>query len=124
MSYPDRTDEETLAKAVRRAARSSTVLLASAFDEWSRAFGADPGEALGLDRRHFDELALCRRPRPDHWLADARLLAGEFGIDPGRLISLLRAAEAAEGLRYAHPEQADLSGRLLAARDRDEEDDR
>jgi hypothetical protein len=122
MTY--RTDEEMLNRAVRRAARSSAVLLASAFEEWSRAFGADPGEALGLDRRRVAELALCRRPRPDHWLADASVLAGEFGIDPDRLISLLRAAEAAEGLRYAHPEQAGLSGRLLAARDRDEEDDR
>jgi hypothetical protein len=119
-----RTDEEMLNRAVRRAARSSAVLLASAFEEWSRAFGADPGEALGLDRRRFDELALCRRPRPDPWLADARHLAGEFGIDPKRLIALLRAAEAAEGFRYAHLEQAELSGRLLAARDRDEEGDR
>lgn len=124
MSYPDRTDEEMLTKAVRRAARSSAVLLASVFDEWSRAFGGDPGQALGLDGRRFEELALCRRPRPDHWLPDARLLAGEFGIDPDKLISLLRAAEAAESLRYAHPEQAQQSGRLLAARDRDEDDGR
>jgi hypothetical protein len=123
MSYSS-TDDELLSKAVQRAARSSAVLLASAFDEWSRAFGADPRETLGLDRRRFDELALCRRPRVDHWLADARLLAGEFGIEPDKLISLLRAAEAAEGLRYVHPVEGEQSGRLLAARDRDEEDDR
>lgn len=122
MSYPTSTDDEMLAKAVRRTARSSAVLLASALDEWSRAFGANPGEILDLDSRRLNQLALCRRPRPDHWLPDARALAGEYGIEPEKLISLLRAAEAAEALRYAHPVEAERSGRLLAARDRDEED--
>jgi hypothetical protein len=122
MSYPVSRDDELLSKAVRRAARSGAVLLASAFEEWARAFGADPGETLGLDRRRFDELALCRRPRPDHWLVDAKGLAGEFGVEPEKLISMLRAADAAEGLRYAHPVEVQQSGRLLAARDRDEED--
>jgi hypothetical protein len=117
-------DEEMLTRAARRAAKSSTVLLASLLEEWSRAFGADAGEALGLDRRRVDELALCRRPRADHWLTDVGLLAGEFGVARESLISLLRAAEAAESFRYAHPEGTDVSGRLLAARDRDEEDDR
>lgn len=118
------SDDEMLTKAVRRAAKSSAVLLASLLGEWSRAFGADAGEALGLDRKRTDELALCRRPRPDRWLEDARHLAGEFGIAPDALISLLRAAEAAESFRYAHPQGDEVSGRLLAARDRDEEDGR
>jgi len=118
------SDDEMLTRAVRRAAKSSAVLLASLLGEWSRAFGADAGEALGLDRNRSEGLALCRRPRPDHWLADARHLAAEFDIEPARLISLLRAAEAAESLRYAHPEESDRSSRLLAARDREEDEDR
>jgi hypothetical protein len=124
MSYRGSFEDEMLSKAARRAAASSVVLLASAFAEWSRAFGTDPKEALGLDGRRFEELALCRRPRADCWVADATLLATEFGMEPSKLISLLRAAEAAESFRYGDPAEAGQTGRLLAARDRDEENER
>ncbi|PWS34388.1 hypothetical protein DFH01_25570 [Falsiroseomonas bella] len=107
-----------LARAARRAARGPAPLVAGLFEAWRKAFpDEDPAAALACSGRALTELALCRRPRDEHWVGDVAEIAGALGIDADRLISLLRAAEAVERFGSAHPADASQAGRLLAARD-------
>jgi hypothetical protein len=69
----------------------------------------------------LDELALCRRPRPEYWIDDVTEVARDLAIELDRLIGFLRAAEAVERFKMAHPSNSTQSGRLLAARDHDED---
>jgi hypothetical protein len=48
-------------------------------------------------------------------------VARDLAIDLDRLIGFLRAAEAVERFKMAHPSNSQQSGRLLAARDHDED---
>lgn len=118
----DQMTDTVLAHAARRAARSANPLIAGLIKAWSAAFpDRRAGDELATSPRSLDELALCLRPRADYWLEDASAVAEALGIEADRLISFLRAAEAAE--RFAVAQRADhaQAGRLLAARDHDEE---
>jgi hypothetical protein len=48
-------------------------------------------------------------------------IAKALALNVDKLMAFLRAAEAAERFRGAHPAEASQEGRLLAARDRDED---
>ena len=67
------------------------------------------------------ELALCLRPRAEHWDSDISEIATACGIDLGRLDAFLKKVVIAERLALAHEGDADEGGRLLAARDRHDE---
>jgi hypothetical protein len=49
---------------------------------------------LGLATVDLPRLALCLRPRPDHWAEDLAQLASRFGLASEPLAVLLRAVEA------------------------------
>jgi hypothetical protein len=59
---------------------------------------------------------------PDNWIADVREIAADLGMDADRLSALLRAAETIERLRSATSADDQQADRLLAARDREEDD--
>lgn len=117
----DDPKEDNLARAARLVARGPAPLVAGLVEAWRRAFpDEDPAAALRCSPRTISELSLCLRPREERWIDDSVEIAGSVGIEPDRLISFLRAAEAIERFGNAHPADDTLVGRLLAARDRDE----
>jgi hypothetical protein len=74
--------------------------------------------ALGCGPDALTRLRLCRRPRDDAkgFRADVTQIAAHCGLDEGRLLAVLRRAEALRALAAA---QAGTRGVLLAARDGD-----
>jgi hypothetical protein len=121
MNSDDRI-EALLARAALRAARGPAPLMAPLVEAWRRMFEKNPAEALGIADRTLVQIALCQRPRAERWNEDASEIAAEFAIEPARLVSFLKAAESAELLASAHLADTGQAGRLLAARDRDEEE--
>lgn len=121
MKFDDSIDA-ILARAAGRAANGPAPLIASLLADWRRGFERDPAEDLGVSGRVLSELALCRRPRRDVWIADVRDIAADLGIDVDRLTTLLRAAETIERLGSSPPADDQQADRLLAARDREEDD--
>ena len=110
-----------LARAVRRAAVGPAPLIAGLIEVWRKAFPEQPlDQALIASNEKIAELALCRRPRDEHWIEDVVEIAKTLILDTDHLISFLRAAEAVERFSIAHPSETSEQGRLLAARDRDE----
>ncbi len=121
MSSDDPTDY--LSRAARRAVQGPAPLIAGLIETWRRAFpDRDPEEVLACSAPTLTEFALCRRPRTEHWLKDAMEIAEALALNLDRVIVFLRTAEAVEGFGDAHPLDASQEGRLLAARDRDEEE--
>lgn len=64
----------------------------------------------------FSTLALCLRPRPNHFASDVRAIATKFGLHAAALANIVRMVDAAETLRAGEPTEA--SGTLIAARSR------
>ncbi len=111
--------------ALRAAARSVAkvpFLVASLIERWRSAFTSSPIDALNCTDVQLAYLALCRRPRHDFWMQDVTELAEGASLSPESLAQFVRAAEAAERFSDAHPVDSETDGRLMAARDRDEED--
>jgi hypothetical protein len=121
MSFDDTT--EFLARAARRAARGPAPLIAGLIEAWRKAFPKQaPEESLGCSAGTLTDLALCLRPRDQHWVKDATEVADALAVNADRLIDFLRAAEAIQSFGDAHPAEAFQEGGLLAARDRDEDE--
>lgn len=121
MSYPDPAN--LLSRAVRRAAVGPAPLVASLIAVWRKAFPEQTLEqALAGSNETIEELALCRRPRDEHWIEDVTEIAKALTLNADHLASFLRAAEAVERFSIAHPAETSQQGRLLAARDRDEDE--
>jgi hypothetical protein len=119
MKFNGNTDA-ILARIAHRAANGPAPLIAGLIEDWRRGFELDPAGHLGVGGRVVSELALCRRPRADSWPDDVREIANDLAIDSDRLMAFLRAAETIERLGSAPPADDEQEGRLLAARDRDE----
>jgi hypothetical protein len=114
-------DSRELARALTRAARAD-FLVARLLAIWSRACPTENvGEVLNCTEDRLVELALCLRPRAEHWDSDISEIATACGIDLGRLDAFLKKVVIAERLALAHEGDADEGGRLLAARDRHDE---
>lgn len=90
--------------------------------QWNISFGERPEQALACTEDQLAYLALCRRPRQERWSGDVEEIASRAGISPERLSQFLRAAEAADAFARAHSPDEEVDGRLMAARDRDEDD--
>lgn len=110
-----------LTQALDRARRSA-AFIASLYLHWERAFGGTVAGALSSSPESLISLGLCRRPREDRWSEDVEQIAEACRLDVGALASLLRQALAAELMAGAAPVGHAIDGRLLAARDRDEDD--
>jgi hypothetical protein len=110
-----------LRRAAERAA-GDDFFLASALLPYAAAERLDDAalaERLGCEQGDLPKLLLCRRPRqeaPD-FRADVERIAAAFGLVPGRLAEVVRAADALRALREGGAAQAD--GWLAAARDRE-----
>jgi hypothetical protein len=110
-----------VARAIHRAESHSAILVAGLAAAWRLAFTDERLEdALGCSAADIAELSLCLRPRLETWAADVDEIATAVGIDPLRLESFFRKAEVAERLAFSHPVDDGADGRLLAARDRDQ----
>lgn len=97
--------------------------IGSLFGGWRAAFGTDVAEVLGTGPESATALGLCLRPRPNEWERDVAEIAAACGCDSTKLANFLRQALAIERLAEA-PQVGDVvDGRLLAARDRDEDDE-
>jgi hypothetical protein len=55
---------------------------------------------LGIATVDLPRLALCMRPRRDHWAEDLAQIATRFGLAPEPLAAILRAVEAAAARRH------------------------
>lgn len=112
-----------LARAARKAGRGPAPLVAGLIEVWRKAFPKQtPEDALASSTETLTELALCRRPRDKHWLEDATEIAEALTLKTDHLVAFLRTAEAVERFGVAHLGEASQQARLLAARDRDEDE--
>lgn len=118
MSSEERPD---LTRAARLAARSPR-LIASLLPPWENAFGGSVADHLGADAHRVASLALCLRPKADTFAADVAEIAAACGVDENRLAALLRQAVSIEALAAAPPVGDLVDGRLMAARDRTEDE--
>lgn len=118
----DTSSDDDLLRSAQRAMRVNGSVVAGLTCIWDRAFPQEKlAENLGCSERAVLELALCLRPRPDHWSADVAEIASAVGIDSGRLEGFFRKTEVLERLALAHPVDETV-GQLMAARDRTEDD--
>ncbi len=112
--------QQHLSRAAERS-RRSPAFVASLFGQWEKAFETTVAASLGADDVKVVSLGLCLRPREDHWAEDIEEIARACGLESGKLAALLRQALAAERLAASPPLGDVVDGRLLAARDRDED---
>lgn len=117
----DEPDNVTLGRAAQRATTGPAPLIASLIKAWRIVSEKNAAAELDISERTLEELALCQRPRAELWIKDVGEISAALEIDLDRLASFLRAAEAFEVLKIAHPSDDALRGRLLAARDREGE---
>jgi hypothetical protein len=111
--------ERDLARAATRAASHSSRLVSGLVEAWRLAFpGRSPEEALACSRESVTLLALCLRPRGEHWPEDIAEIATGIGISPSALEAFLRQAQVAEKLSVASAADGVGNASLLAARDR------
>ncbi len=119
----DSPGDDILARAALRLALSRAPMVAGLVAAWRTAFPEESPEVeLACEPTAISEISLCLRPRSEQWFEDVSEIAAATGVDPDRLAAFLRAAEAVERFADAHPAGQELSARLLAARDRDEDD--
>jgi hypothetical protein len=76
-------------------------------------------QRLGIATRDLPHLALCLRPRADHFADDVRQISAKFNLNPAVLATVVRLVESVEALaaRDAGEGSAD-AGILMAARRR------
>ena len=115
------SDGDLLRRAAERASQDP-FYLASSLLAYAGAEGLDDAGLaadLGCDPASLPALLLCRRPMGDApmFRADVQAIAERFGLDPLRLVRLLRHADALVAAANTPPGQ---TGHLLAAaRDRE-----
>jgi len=119
MSSDGRPD---FARAAMLAARSPKFV-ASLLARWERAFGQTAASYLSADQRSMSALALCQRPDPNNFASDVAEVASACGIDERRLASFLRQAVSVERMASAPQVEGTVDGRLMAARDPNEDDE-
>jgi hypothetical protein len=74
---------------------------------------------LGIAPHDLPHLALCLRPRADHFADDVRQISARFNIDPSALATVVRLVESIAALATGDAQEASWSaGLLMAARAR------
>jgi len=68
-------------------------------------------------------LALCLRPRPEHFAEDVRAIAARLRLDVAALAHIVRFVDARQAMAGREPGATPERGALLAARRRRERDD-
>lgn len=100
--------------------------IAFELDRYQRLTGIDPGTDFDLSEASLVTLGLCRRPRPDHYMADLAAIGVKTGVPSGTVANLLRASDAVTALATRGKEASGHANRgntglLAAARDHIEE---
>jgi hypothetical protein len=74
---------------------------------------------LGITSHDLPRLALCLRPRAEHFADDVRQISTKFHIDATALAGIVRLVESLETLAATHPTKPSAdAGMLMAARAR------
>jgi hypothetical protein len=118
------------AQFVCRAIEINAPLLATALNRYAKAENlrwSDLADAIGCTVDGLNAIAICRPPRPQHFVADVHEIAGDY-VEPDRLLPLLRQlqllhafADPAAGFPELIEGEQAHGTMLLAARDRDGE---
>jgi hypothetical protein len=113
--------ERLLAYTAQRAKTRPEYLgwVLARFLERERMSEAELMQRLGIAAGDLPHLALCLRPRADHFIDDVRQISAKFRIDPTSLATVIRLVDSFEALADKDPPEglAD-SGLLMAARAR------
>jgi hypothetical protein len=76
-------------------------------------------QRLGIAAHDLPHLALCLRPRADHFATDVRQISTKFNINPTVLATVVRLVDSIEALAARDSqEQSAHPGLLMAARAR------
>jgi hypothetical protein len=111
--------------ALARRVVDDPFFLGEALAAYARSEGLDDAglaAALGCSVEGLARLRLCRRPDPARFGADVARIAERFGARADALAEAVRRADALAALRDASAGAAE-AGLLMAARDRDEDDE-
>jgi hypothetical protein len=74
-------------------------------------------QRIGIMARNLPHLALCLRPRADHFIEDVGQISAKFNINPTILATVVRLAESFDTLAASDVGQhATDAGLLMAAR--------
>ena len=108
---------------VRSTLSDSPVFMASLEPLWRLVMpGTSPADALNCSENGWRWIAICRRPRADHFNDDVSKIAHSANVDETKLRHFIVTALAAERFRNAPPEPQQERMDLLAAREHDESD--
>jgi hypothetical protein len=113
-------DLRRLLRRTARAAEDRGLLLAAVFARYRAAEGVDDMEMarrLGVTPDRLDEIAICRRPRPDRFRDDVATIAARFSADPAALAGIIRLVDALDAFAATTPRNF-----LAAARDAEDKD--
>jgi hypothetical protein len=77
---------------------------------------------LGIATVDLSRLALCLRPRPDHWAEDLAQIATKFGLAPEPLAAVLHTVEPHEAMKLKLLQQAIDEGLASGPSDRSMEE--
>jgi hypothetical protein len=109
--------------AAARASTFASRFVGSLIEAWRDAHPQQPlPNFLSAQDDAAVRLALCLRPREAEWTRDIYEIGTAIGLDTAQLDEFLRECSRIERLALAHPVTAEADGRLMAARDRDEEE--
>lgn len=115
-------DGGLLQRAAERASRQPFYLASSllAYARAERLDDAGLADRLGCDLASLPALLLCRRPTGEApvFRADVEAIAERFGLNPARLVRLLRHADTL--VAVAETPASQTGGLLAAARDRED----
>jgi hypothetical protein len=112
-------DLRRLLRRTARAAEDRPSFLAATFARYRAIEQIDALELarlLSVAPVRLDELAICLRPRADHFREDVAAVAARFGADAGALAAIVREVDAFDAIAEAIP-----ANPLAAARDADED---
>jgi hypothetical protein len=80
---------------------------------------AELATRIGITPHDIPRLALCLRPRAEHFADDVRQISTKFHIDATALAGIVRLVESLETLAATHPNlPSGEAGLLMAARAR------
>jgi hypothetical protein len=128
---PQAYERRLRAGLVRRAIETDAPLLASRLHRYAAAEGMTWAElALSLDGTAdgLNQVAICRPPRPESFVADVEAIAADY-VAADRLLLLLRRLQVLEALadpanETSGSQETEMGhATLLAARDRENEPD-
>lgn len=121
------TNPEWLKAAARRSTHEAWML-GHVFEKYRELEGRSPEQLaveLGCSLEVLQWLSLCRRPEGKKFTEQVDAIVKRFALDPLRLIAVIRHVEVMDALtaRSEGGVAAEGGSRLLAARDRSQDDE-